>query len=95
MTILNPTTKKALGIISDLKTPGERSIFTAYGRPSSYKISAFQDIERRALTTPGYNHDLHICGAGSHYFSTVYSYTENGHTTIIKDTKSNIYSVTI
>lgn len=95
MTTINKGTKKALAIISDLKRPGARSIYEAYGRPSYRKVNAFNAIHERALATEGYNNDLHISGAGSSFFSTVYSFTVNGITTIIKDTPSNTYAVTI
>ena len=96
MTTIKNTTKAGKAIISDLYRNGEANIFEAYGRPSIYKINAFKEIENRANNTPGYNHDLHICGAGSHFFSTVYSYTnESGDLVIVKDTASNTYMVTI
>lgn len=95
MTEIKNTTKKAQEIINDYNRAGYGSIFQAYGRPSSTKVNAWLEIERRATQTAGYNHDLKVCGAGSFNFSTIYSYTENGHTHIIKDTAQNIYKVTI
>lgn len=90
------TTKKAQEIISDLNRSGAYDIFEAYDRPSCYKVSAWQEIVKRANDTAGYNYDLHICGANSSFFSTVYSYTtESGEKVIIKDTASNTYKVVI
>lgn len=92
---LKNTTQKAQGIISDYRRTAARTIFEAYTRPSSNKIRAYYDIEKRAKETPGYNYDLKVVGAGSHFFSTVYSITENGTTYVIKDTRANTYKVAL
>lgn len=96
MTDIKNTTQKALGIIADWNRATSRaakSIFEAYGKPSSAKINAYFEIKKRAEETAGYNKDLTICGAGSHYFSTIYSYSEDGKTYIVKDTAANTYRV--
>lgn len=94
MTEIKNTTKAGQAILSDYNRPtAARTIYEAYGRPSAAKVRAYEDIARRAADTPGYNHDLKVCGAGSHFFSTVYSYTEDGTTYVIKDTPSNTYKV--
>lgn len=92
MTKVNPNTKAAAAIIYDLYHHTDRtSIYHAYKKPSARKWSSFHAIEARACSTPGYNHDLHITGAGSHNYSTVYSFTEDGKTYAVKDTKANTY----
>ena len=92
MTKVNQNTKAAAHIIYDLfHNTGRRSIYDAYTRPSSAKVRSFEAIKARALQTEGYNKDLHISGAGSHNYSTVYSFTIDGKTYAVKDTKSNTY----
>lgn len=89
-------TKAAQAIIDDLnRGTNKRTIWDAYGRPSATKVAAFKAIARRAAETIGYNFDLHIVGASSCFFSTIYSYTVDGVTTIIKDTPSQIYKVVL
>ena len=96
MTEIKNTTKKAMGIMDDLMRQGERDIYAAYGKPSSAKVAAFYEIAERARNTEGYNYDLHIVGAGSHFFSTVYSYTESdGTLCIVKDTACNTFLVRV
>lgn len=60
-TILNKTTKKARGYMHDYRK-NYGSLFNAYGRPSSAKIDAWNEICRR-LT------DVRITGAGTFQFS--------------------------
>lgn len=92
MTKVNPNTKAARYIIYDLyHHTDRRSIWEAYQAPSSKKVNSYLAIKARATSTPGYNDDLHICGAGSHNYSTVYSFTEDGKTYAVKDTKANTY----
>lgn len=96
MTEIKNTTKKALGIMNDLLYRGYDDIYSAYGRPSYYKVNAWREIEERARATSGYNHDLHIVGASSHFFSTVYSYTEeDGTLCIVKDTHANTFIIKV
>lgn len=91
-TKVNKGTQKAAGMIRDLGYNATcRDIFDAYDRPSVYKVRSFEAIKSRGLNTPGYNGDLHISGAGSSFYSTVYSVTEDGRTWIIKDTYANTY----
>jgi hypothetical protein len=94
-TRLNPSTKKAAAIVSEWRYNRNRheSIHDAYGRPSYRKVSTYNDIERRANDTPGYNHDLTVTGANSSFYSTIYSFTDEEGTHIIKDTASNVYEV--
>lgn len=93
---VNAGTQKANGILWDYNhyAGSGRDIFKAYNRPSSAKIRSYQAIAERARNTAGYNNDIAVCGAGSHNYSTVYSFTENGTTYIVKDTKANTYVIT-
>jgi hypothetical protein len=92
MTKINQNTKAANHMVYDLMhNTSRRTIWDAYTRPSDAKVNSYEAIRARALNTPGYNRDLHIAGAGSHNYSTVYSYTIDGKTYVVKDTKSNTY----
>ena len=84
----------ALGqqIIKECTRTGN-DLFTAYEKPSHKKITAWLEIQERAKATPGYNNDLHIIGHSYHNYSTGYTYTENGKTYAVKDTKSYTYIV--
>ena len=93
MTEIKNTTRKAKEIINDSHRAGYPTIYDAYGRPSARKVAIAKEIEARATSTPGYNHDFRIIAACSHFFSTIYSYMENGHRIIIKDTPSYTYKV--
>lgn len=96
MTELKNTTKAGQAIISDYNYAMRRrdSIYTAYGRPSAAKVSAWEAIRQRACNTEGYRHDLAVVGAGNFNFSTIYSIVDEiGRIWLIKDTKSNIYKV--
>ena len=94
-TKVNKGTKAARYIMWDFENARYNDIHAAYGRPSKTKVDTFNAIKERAIKTPGYNHDLRVAGAGSHNYSTVYSYTVDGVTTIVKDTKANIFAVTL
>lgn len=95
MTRINSTTKKGIQIISDLTRTSYKgySFEDVYKTASSAKWRAWHDIERRASSTPGYENNLHIVGASSHFFSTIYSYIEDGMRHIIYDTHCNTYEV--
>ena len=97
MTEIKATTKKGKEMQHDLFNTyyRGRSFWDVYGRASAAKRRAWEEIERRALATPGYCGDLHICGASSHFFSTIYSYIEDGVRHIVKDTASYTYHTTI
>ena len=96
-TRINPTTKKAAAIVDEWTRHrfDRLSIHGAYGRPSSEKVSSYEAIERRAYATEGYNHDLTVTGAGSHFYSTVYSFTDGEGLHIVKDTKCNTFEVVL
>ena len=95
MTEIKASTKKGQWIIDDLGRRGYSDIFDAYNRPSGHKVSAWRDIVDRAISTPGYNHDLHIVGASSSFFSTIYSYTDDAGKHVVKDTYADTYHVLI
>lgn len=95
MTKVNASTQKGQAIIYDHQHARYTDIYQAYGKPSTRKVRSFYEIKDRAVNTPGYNHDLRISGAGSHFYSTVYSFTQEGKTHIVKDTASNVYMVTL
>ena len=91
------TTKAGQAIINDyerVQRYGRETIYTAYGRPSTTKVNAYNAISDRANATAGYQHDLSVVGAGSHFFSTIYSIVDEiGRVWLIKDTASNTYKV--
>lgn len=91
-TEIKNNTKKAADIVAD-RFNDLGSIFEAYESPSTKKVRAYNDIEDRAKATPGYNNDLHVCSAGCQTFSTVYTYTEDSKTYVVKDTPSYTYRV--
>lgn len=95
MTRINATTKKGSQIIDDLYRTSYKgySFEDVYKSASSAKWRAWHEIEYRAMNTQGYEHNLHIVGASSHFFSTIYSYVEDGMRHIIYDTHSNTYEV--
>ena len=97
MTTIKNTTKAGQAIINEFnyyQSKGRRGIYEAYGSPSSRKVNSYNEIERRASETNGYNHDLTVAGAGSHFFSTLYSFCDEvGKMFIVKDTASNTYIV--
>lgn len=93
MSKVNKGTKKAQEMIWDLMhNTNRRTIWDAYSKPSYAKVRSFEEIQGRAYNTEGYNHDLHITGANSSFYSTAYSFTTaEGQTFIVKDTASNTY----
>ena len=95
-TKVNATTQKGQAIINDFRRHYYGDIYDAYERPSRAKVHAYERIAQRARETAGYNYDLHVAGRSSHTFSTVYSVSnEDGTTSIIKDTRDNVYEVII
>lgn len=91
---LNRNTQKAQQILADLNyNTWCKSIYDAYDKPSRAKVITFNEIEKRALHTVGYNHDLHIVGHSCHQYSTIYSYTQDNILYVVKDTKFNTYVV--
>lgn len=92
MTTIRKGTRKALDMICDLGRNREQTdIYDAYERPSRRKVETFNEIKMRAFATDGYNHDLHVCGHNTSTYSTIYSFTQDGRTFAVKDTKSYTY----
>lgn len=88
---VNPGTKEARAIIAtfkDMKWRNKGTIYDAYRKPSFFKVSAWEDISRRAAKTTGYNNDLRVTSANCYHFSTIYSYTNAEGTFIVFDTPS-------
>lgn len=84
-----------------------RSIYSAYNNPSYAKISAYNRLVndysdnqgKHTITVKGkelnlqYRHDIRVCGASSHFFSTIASFTDldTGVIYLIKETHANTY----
>lgn len=66
-----------------------------YVNPSSYKRNTFNDIWFRAKNTEGYNNDLKITGSNCYIFSTMYTFTNEEGTFLVKATKSHTYIMQI
>ena len=94
-TTVNKGTKKANYIKWDVENitrwNNYSDIYDAYEKPSIYKVRSFNAINERALETDGYNYDLRITGKNSMQYSTIYTFTEDGKTYAVKDTKDNCY----
>lgn len=93
MTTIKKGTKLYNAIMWDYMNLNKGDIFEAYNRPSPAKIRSYKDIENRALNTAGYNYDLKVVACSSHFYSTIYSYIENGKKYIVKDTYANTYVI--
>ena len=63
------------------------------GKVSSEKRNSFKGIWFRAHQTEGYNDDLKITGASSWFYSTMYSFTQEGRTYVVYDTHANTYII--
>ena len=94
-TKVNPNTKAGRFILWDYQNRNHGSIYEAYEKPSYRKIRSYEAIKARAISTHGYNRDLKVVGKNCNFYTTVYSYTIDGVTTIVKDTASNIFAVTL
>ena len=92
MTKVNAGTKKAEAMIWEWENCYKgNSVDEAYVSCSYKKQSSFEDIRLRACSTEGYNHDLKVTSAGSHFYSTMYSFTNDEGTFLVKDTASNTF----
>lgn len=89
MIIVKTGTKEAQRINYMFMNPycNKGSIYKAYGKCSSTKQAAWEAIKTRAEKTEGYNNDIRVVSANCHFFSTLYSYTYDGETYIVYDTK--------
>lgn len=90
MTTLNQSTKKAQGFINSYLKSHVVSIYSAYGKPSEAKVSAFERICDRAANaaTPVY-----IISAGVQFFSTAYEDVISGARGLVVDTPSNTFFI--
>lgn len=89
---VNPGTKKAEAMIYEWEHCNKgANVNAAYHKCSKIKQLTFQDIELRACSTEGYNHDLKVTHASCYSYSTMYSFTNNEGTFIVKDTADNTF----
>lgn len=91
MIAVNKETKQGADMLWYWNNRNYGDITKAYSKPSSTKVSTFNDIKLRAESTEGYNHDLKVVAKSSNFYSTMYSYTVNGDTYLVKDTKCCTY----
>ena len=96
MTTVNPGTKKAEAMIWEWRNcyKGD-DVRTAYGKCSDIKRDSFDAIRRRACETEGYNHDLKVTSANCYNYSTMYSFTNDEGTFLIKDTHGGTFILKI
>ena len=96
MTSINPGTKKAEAMIWEWKNCNKgANVNAVYNKCSKIKQLTFQDIELRACGTEGYNHDLKVTSANCNFYSTMYSFTNDEGTFLVKDTASNTFILKI
>ena len=99
MTKVNNGTRKAEELIYDMGHIYYKgtTLYDCYRTCSSTKAKAWEDIKRQCEELNGEN--LHITGAGSHFFSCIYAYPitdDNGVITdmvIRKETACNTYEL--
>lgn len=89
---LNKGTQRYNGAVWTWEHCNYGSIEEAYANPSEIKRQTYNNIWHRAMQTEGYNHDLKVTGRSSNFYSTMYSVTCDGVTTVIYDTYANIYA---
>lgn len=101
-TRVNPGTRKAQELISDMFRSyyKGRTLYDCYGSCSSAKRRAWEEISRQCNELDGEN--LHIVGAGSHFFSCIYAYPKLSAVTgeitdmvIRKETAAHTYELTL
>lgn len=96
MTNVNLGTKQASRMVWEWNNCNKgNDVRIAYGKCSSIKQSSFDNIKSRACKTEGYNNDLKVTAAGSHFYSTMYSFTNDNGTFLVKDTASNTFILKI
>ena len=91
MTTIKKGTKNYDAFIWEYNRCNNGDIYDAYKSPSPAKVRSYKDIENRAKDTNGYNHDLKVTGKSSNFYSTMYTFTENGKKYLVKDTYANTY----
>ena len=67
----------------------------AYTRASDAKIASFEKILRRAWETDGFNRDLKVTSRNTSFYSTMYSFSDEDGTYLVKDTKSKTLVVKV
>lgn len=91
-TKVNRNTKQAERIIRAYEKAKYDDILKAYGRPSSRKISSFNEIKNEMVRVKGFN--MRITGAGSDVYSCAYQVKDGSDITyIIYHTPSNRFCV--
>lgn len=99
---VNRGTRKAEELIHDMfhSYYKGRTLYEVYGKCSSRKKQAWEEISSQCQELNGEN--LHITGAGSHFFSCIYAYPiindETGEITdmvIRKETAGNTYELAL
>ena len=100
VTFVKNTTQKGQRILRAYEHAKYDDIRKAYGKPSSHKIEAFNEIVKEMNDAGG--KDMRITGAGSDYFSCAYKVRDgacinNGHgfDYIIYHTHVNRYCVEV
>lgn len=92
VTFVNPNTQKAQQMIDRYVRSDDDSIFKAYGRPSSAKVYAFNEIAKEKSDVNGTG--LFITGAGSDVFSCAYQVEDkDGKNYLIYHTHVNRYAI--
>lgn len=92
VTFVKPTTKKGEHLISRYEHAKFDSIHKAYGRPSSAKVSAFNNILKEMSEVDGTG--MRITGAGSDIFSCAYKVKDiSGETYLIYHTPVNRFAI--
>lgn len=91
MTEIKKGTKKAADLINEFLNTRKKSIYEAYTKPSKRKVNAWEMIKAECAGTEGYNKDLKVTAASSHFFSTMHSFTKEGKTFIVKNTYADTY----
>ena len=94
VTMVKPTTQKGQRIINAYFMAKYDDIRKAYGKPSVFKIKAFEEIKQEMKDAGGEN--LKMTGAGSDYFSCAYKVWDiDGNPYIIYHTHVNRFAVSL
>ena len=95
VTWLNAPTQKAQRVLHCYNAyPHRDSIYKAYGRPSSTKVSTFFEIKKEMSDVGGY--DIRITGAGSDVYSCAYRVKDGaGYEFMVYHTPGNRFAILI
>lgn len=91
VTFLNTSTKKAQSMIYRHFKSTKENIYQSYAKPSSAKVSAFNEIKKECSLVGGYA--LKMTGAGSDIFSCAYKVDTDTGTYLIYHTPSNRFAI--